>query len=82
MAAVRSEAEEFMCKICPKVIALLSWNQLQNNFSSSKSRSYKTAGLFMSHLASCHSAAEGGSHICRYDQQLQINLFIVSQQVW
>jgi len=31
-----------------------------------KSRSYKTAGLFMSHLASCHSAAEGGSHICRY----------------
>jgi len=48
MASGRTEAEELMCKICPK------------------GRGYKTAGLFMSHLASCHSTAEGGSHICRY----------------
>ena len=67
MAALRPEEEEFMCKICPKVHYLFARISVRIILSSSKSRSYKTAGLFMSHLAPCHSAAEGGSHICRYD---------------
>ena len=73
MAGARPEVEEFMCKICPKV-PVLSVSNL--NLFSSKSRSYKTAGLFMSHLASCHSAAEGGSHICRYNIQLSLIKFV------